>query len=293
MKKILKMATAVAFAGCLLTLVGCPREPAEPTMTEGFVQIPAASITGEETWSPSSQVFVSGRKLEIASFYMCEHEVTYEEFYGLTGIYCKDNSWVDGDVKKSPWRGINFYRAIAYCNKRSAKEGLTPCYNVEGISDWANINIYQNVPKADNAVWNNVTCNFSANGYRLPTEAEWEWAARGGGNYTYAGSDNVDEVAWYETNSGNKLHEVKQKKANAYGLYDMSGNVMEWCWDWYSGSISSNTPATGPASGSYRLLRGGDYYNGAYWSGVSVRDCKVPYFSGHSGLGFRLVRSGL
>ncbi len=107
--------------------------------------------------------------------------------------------------------------------------------------------------------------------YRLPTEAEWEYAAKGGQGYTYAGSDNIDQVAWYDGNSGSKTHPVGQKKPNGYGLYDMTGNVWEWCSDWYSSDYYESSPAAnpqGPSSGSDRVLRGGSW-------GYDAQDCRV------------------
>ena len=128
--------------------------------------------------------------------------------------------------------------------------------------------------------------------FRLPTEAEWEFAARGGKNswgYKYSGSDNLDEVAWYEDNSGGKTHPVKGKKANELGLYDMSGNVWEWCQDWfggYSGDAQSNPQ--GPTSGSGRVLRGGGWGSYAGRCRVSSRYCYAPVYRNGS-VGFRLV----
>ena len=130
--------------------------------------------------------------------------------------------------------------------------------------------------------------------FRLPTEAEWEFAARGGNNsqgYKYAGSNTIDDVAWYTSNSSSSTHDVATKQPNELGVYDMSGNVWEWCQDWYSSSYYSssiiNNP-TGPTSGSYRVLRGGG------WSGT-VRDCRVAYRGGiapsnsYYSLGLRLA----
>jgi len=128
-------------------------------------------------------------------------------------------------------------------------------------------------------------------GYRLPTEAEWEWAARGGENYTYAGSDDIDEVAWYTSNTNDTgTRDVKTKKKNAYGLYDMSGNVWEWCWDWYDWNISSGTPGTGPASGSGRCLRGCSWNSSAGRARVASRLVNSPY-NRDDYCGFRLVRN--
>ncbi len=130
--------------------------------------------------------------------------------------------------------------------------------------------------------------------FRLPTEAEWEYAARGGkrSNHTqYSGGSMIDDVAWYDGNSGSKTHSVKTKKPNELGLYDMSGNVMEWCQDWY-GSYSSNaqTNPTGPDSGSYRVLRGGGWGSVERGCRSSFRAYASPGYLYYS-LGFRLALS--
>ena len=263
---------------------------------EVFVKISAASIKGTETWTPESKVFVRGRELEIASFYMSDHEVTRGEYKTLMGkdpsyasAYDKDGNELTGDdaVKNNPVNYISWYDALVYCNTRSIKEDLTPCYAIGGKTDPKD---WGSVPSSNNSTWNDATCDFTADGYRLPTEAEWEWAARGGENYTYAGSDDIDEVAWYTSNTNDTgTRDVKTKKKNAYGLYDMSGNVWEWCWDWY-GSISGDTAAVGSASGSCRCPRGGS------WNG-SANGAQVAYRVGHNPslryyyYGFRLVRN--
>lgn len=134
--------------------------------------------------------------------------------------------------------------------------------------------------------------SLTGKNFRLPTEAEWEFAARGGNKtqgYKYSGSNSLGNVAWYTDNSGNETHPVKQKSPNELGLYDMSGNVWEWCQDWYgSYSSSSQTNPTGASSGSYRVIRGGGWSDSAWYCRVSGRGGNPP---GHRGsyLGLRLV----
>ena len=172
----------------------------------GFVFVKGTTITGTESWTPSSSVFVRGRSLTIQDLIVSDHEVTRSEFKKIMGTdpssasaYDKNGNKLTGvAVLNNPVTDVNWYDAIAYCNKLSIAEGLTPCYSVSGVTDWTNL-AYSSIPSNTN--WDEATCNFEADGYRLPTEAEWEWLARGGENYTYAGSNTVGDVAWYTSNT--------------------------------------------------------------------------------------------
>ena len=266
---------------------------------EGFVEVIGTTITGSESWTPSSRVFVSGRTITIPDMYVCDHEVTRGEFKEVMGTdpstantYDKDGNKLTGDaVLNNPVNYVNWYAAIAYCNKLSLKENLTPCYSVNGVTDWESL-AYSSIPTSSNSTWDELTYDKEADGYRLPTEAEWEWLARGGENYTYAGSNTVGDVAWYTSNTNDTgSREVKTKQANGYGLYDMSGNVCEWCYDWY-GTVNSSTADTGASSGSNRGLRGGSWVHDASGCAVSYRT-RTSYAPGgrNSCFGFRVVRT--
>lgn len=258
-------------------------------VSEVFVKIAGAIITGKIA---DSSVFIDGRTVTISDFYICDHEVTQAEYKAVIESLPSGMADAVGNSDKNPVNAINWYDAIVYCNKRSMKEGLTPCYTIENSTnpdDWGELSDF-----GYTATWDAAKCDFTANGYRLPTEAEWEYAARGGNGltstqYMYAGSGTLDEVAWYYDNSGGKTHEVKTKEANDLGLYDMSGNVWEWCWDWY-GSISSDTPSTGSASGSSRCMRGGSWFS---FADMCQIDHRGNYYQNSRNIsyGFRVVRS--
>ena len=178
-----------------------------------------------------------------------------------------------------PVEKVSWCDAVLFCNKLSEREGLVPCYVLPE-------------PFLNDDNWSKkVKWNKSANGYRLPTEAEWEYCARGGEKHLYSGSDNRDKVAWYDGNSRGKTHPVGEKKANRFGLYDMSGNVWEWVWDW-KGSYSKGLVIDphGPSSGTTRVSRGGCWRGGTWGTRVSGRYEYLPSYR-NSNLGFRLVRT--
>ena len=305
MKALRKIGMLAVLAVAVIGITGC-RVQTESDIDEApevFRKIPGVSITGTESWVPTSKVFVSGRALEIKPFYMSEQEVTRARYKKVMGsdpskakAHDKDGNELPGNaVGNNPVNSVNWYDALVYCNKRSIKEKLTPCYKINGSTnpdDWGTPPTKDDKDDSDNnKKWNAAECDFTANGYRLPTEAEWEWAARGGKNYTYAGSDDVNEVAWYEANTKKKgTMEAKTKKANGYELYDMSGNVWEWCWDWYSASVSATTPASGSPSGDKRCLRGGSWYNAEKDVHVERRGYNLPKFP-LANFGFRVVRN--
>lgn len=232
-------------------------------------------------------------QVTLSSFIIGKYEVTQLEWQTVMG---SNPSFFTGNPY-NPVENMTWYQALVYCNKRSLLEGLTPVYTISGTTNPDN---WGPVPITNDIVWNDAICNWSANGYRLPTEAEWEFAARGGvngANYLYAGSPNALEVAWFRANSQGSSHIIGHLMANQLGTLDMSGNVNEWCWDWYLSTYYENSPVnnpTGPDSpgpGGWRTSRGGDWdsYNDDLVR-IKNRDGKVPYYHSMT-FGLRVARS--
>ena len=226
-------------------------------------------------------------KVTIKPFYMGKHEVS-QAFYAL--VMEDIPSLFEGT--RNPVEQVSWYDAIVFCNKLSMLTGCTPVYSISGGTDpdkWGS------VPKYGNSFWNAVICDWNANGYRLPTEAEWEYAARGAQNkpkYIYSGSKEIDAVAWYAgNNTPNGTKPVGTKEPNGLGIYDMSGNVWEWCWDW-SGYYDkkAQTDPKGPATGKNRIRRGGSWYDDASSCRISLRTSTYSN-SGNEYTGFRVCRN--
>jgi len=260
-----------------------PTATPKPTLqvpTPAMVLVEAGSFQmGSRAGRPEEQPVHTVRITQ--ALYIARYAVTFEDY----DLFCEDSGQKRPDDAGRgrgmlPVINVTWYGAVAYCNWLSEKEGLTQCYSGSG----------------------SVTqCDLTANGYRLPTEAEWEYAARGGQDsrgYTYPGSDDPDQVAWYAANSGGLLHRVGQKQPNELGLYDMSGNLFEWCWDWYGEDYYASSPTDDPQGprtpevttvrGGERVRRGGSWREEADSIRTTARSADYASYVGDNG--FRLVR---
>ena len=205
-------------------------------------------------------------KVEISrDFYVGKYPVTQELWEAVMGNNSSHFKGEDRPVEKVSW-----FDCVEFCNKLSELENKELAYIING---------------------ENVSCNWTAKGYRLLTEGEWEYCARGGESHLYAGSDNVDEVAWYRENSGGMTHPVGQKKPNGFGLYDMSGNIWEWCWDCFEDYQSGSfVDPEGGTDTSFRVRRGGSWKYRAEFCRIANRSKGRKYYRSML-LGVRFARS--
>jgi formylglycine-generating enzyme required for sulfatase activity len=272
--------------GIWIEAVFCNPSPC-PT-TDGLVLIPAGTFAmGSPTDEPGREDFETQHQVTLTKpFYVCDHEVTQSEWE--TVMHWNDSHFRGADL---PIATVTWFDAIDYCNRRSIGDSLAPAYTLSGIKRIGAHLIDATV------VWDQ-----GANGYRLPTEAEWEYACRAGsatafcnGPITQVARDcgddpGLDLVGCYCGNASETTHAVGGKAANAWGLYDMHGNVWEWCWDW-SGSYGGDAvDPSGPAAASDRVRRGGSSFSYAQYCRSAGRGNYSPGF-GHFNLGFRLSRT--
>ncbi|MBN2662773.1 MAG: SUMF1/EgtB/PvdO family nonheme iron enzyme [Bacteroidales bacterium] len=221
-------------------------------------------------------------KVVLNDFYISKYEVTFEMFDN----FCRSTGFQEPDDGgfgrgNNPVINVSWEGAIKYCNWLSTRFGYDKVYDLKIDSGGM---VIENV-------------NWNADGYRLPTEAEWEYVAKGGNNsqgFAYAGSNDPKDVAWFTQNSGNKPHTVGSLKANELAVFDILGNAWEWCWDYYDKGYYKNSPDTdpqGPASGDHRVYRGGNFNSDIDFIRVTKRFALSPTLS--TGLvGIRLAQSG-
>jgi len=279
-------------ATCAVTVTGGSDDGGIPVNIE-MLPIPAGTFTMGSPTTEANRSDSEGpqHSVTLSSFKMSKYQVTQAQWVDVMGASEDRTTASYGKGNNYPVYYVNWYDAIVFCNKLSIKEGLDAVYSIFGKtnpSEWGTI------PISSNLTWNGAVMDKSKNGYRLPTEAEWEYACRAGTTTAYNTGDTIsDSTGWYSSNSGSKTHEVGKKPANAWGLYDMHGNVYEWCWGWYDSSYYSSSPTNDPigaSSGTNRVVRGGSWYHSAENMRSAYRGSNLPSLRS-SVIGFRLIRT--
>ncbi|MCK4538653.1 MAG: SUMF1/EgtB/PvdO family nonheme iron enzyme [Candidatus Krumholzibacteria bacterium] len=247
--------------------------------------------------------------VSLNAFRIGKFEVTYEIWMDVK-VWADANGYIMNDgvqgdgmdrTDQHPVTDVHWRDCVAWCNARSEKEGLTPVYYTDGTKT----TLYKNASHDGDGNIGSECVSWASDGYRLPTEAEWEYAARyidgtsfspGDKHSGYNLDPDIDNCAWFRDNSHLSTEPVGQLQANSLGAYDMSGNVYEWCWDWYDGDYYSDSPTSnprGPATGVYRIIRGGCWGESSadIYAYIAHRSAVNPYTI-HRGGGFRICRSG-
>lgn len=274
-----------------------------------FVYVEGATVAYDTENNRISQLLADGEEIPLSwnhtgkriiyNLYVSDHEIIQSEYTKYCSYSGKNNNERPNQDSYKPVTFVTWNDAIVYCNLRSIAENLTPAYSLDGKTnpaDWTGIGgdaESKYCGSSGDYGWRNIICDRSANGYRLPTYYEWEYIARDGSDlshYEYSGSDNIDNVAWYKENSSDYVHYGKCKIPNALGIYDMSGNVAEWCWE----TGDEKDPYNPPYTLYYAYIKGGDY--------TDITDTDRPFLKTRyistiqrqtrlERIGFRIVRT--
>ncbi|MGB2866237.1 MAG: formylglycine-generating enzyme family protein [Sedimentisphaerales bacterium] len=273
---------ALLLPGIIALLQGCSRKAPDDTSNETNTESETTTESktkmvllpgGTFTMGDENEIDATPHEITVSAFYIDTNLVTQEQYEKLMGD--NPSRW---KADKNPVEQMRWSDGVRYCNARSESEGLEPCYDLD--------------------TWK---CNFAANGYRLPTEAEWEYACRAGTTTAYFFGDDVSKLkayAWFEDNSGGKPRPVGRKPANTWGLYDMHGNLWEWCNDFYKVDYYQESPGEnprGPETGETKVLRGGAWKFSAENCNSAYRYNENPGYAdvcfGYDIYGFRCVRN--
>ena len=270
--------------------------PARKSFTVNGVTFNMRVIKATEAKLGSSEVADNKpHTVKLSEYCIGETEVTqclWEAVMGKNPSHFSSDPAFGERQSMRPVENVSWYDCIAFCNDLTKKVNNGSDAKCIYYSDPACSEPYTKEDAKKNAQCY-IPPSFALGGFRLPTEAEWEWAAKGGSSYKYCGTNDVVsliEYAWYRVNSSSMTHEVQKKKMNGYGLYDMNGNVWEWCYDWYGESIPANTTNyKGANFGEYRILRGGCWTTDPQQSEIANRDYGYPDTNDGKDTGLRLV----